>query len=91
MLVLPGFSIPGWCWIFQLKRLVEHYWVLGQGNLGSEGLGPGDLCGHAGALVKLLEMLEVTFQSCGGPAVPLLGSCGYLGVYKWQRCGEDRS
>lgn len=43
--------------------------------------------------MKLLEMLEVTLQSCRGPAVPLFRSHGYLGAYKGheQRCGEARS
>lgn len=44
VVVLLGFSIPEWCWSFQLKRLVEHCWVSGQENLGGEDPGPRDVC-----------------------------------------------
>lgn len=87
--MLLGSSIPGWCSSLQLKKLVEHCRGSGQGILGTEDLGTGGcLCGHAGALVgelsalvKLLEMLEVAFQRCGGPAVPSFRSHGCWGAY----------
>ena len=41
----------------------------------------GALVGELGALVKLLEKLEVAFQRCRGPAVHSFRSHGCWGAY----------